>query len=100
MPRAPRFRCAYAEPPKPIAKPKKPKVVLTPEEKDAKKQAALERKITKEKKKKWEDSLTQWKGADPVRGTLLPDGTEVCCFPRIPINGGTNCYSYLVSFQE
>ncbi|GJE95525.1 hypothetical protein PsYK624_117100 [Phanerochaete sordida] len=75
MPRVPRGRCAFDEPaPKP--KPTRPRVVLTAEEKAAKKEEAAARKEQKEKRKQWEDSLQKWKGEDERRGTLLPDGTQ------------------------
>ncbi|KAH9933358.1 uncharacterized protein B0H18DRAFT_642841 [Fomitopsis serialis] len=76
MPRAPRMKCAFAEPDVPkIKKARAAAVKLTPEEKEEKKALAKARAAVKEKKKQWEETLKPW-GSRDGRGVPFMPGTK------------------------
>ncbi|TFY55187.1 hypothetical protein EVJ58_g8406 [Rhodofomes roseus] len=76
MPRAPRMKCAFAEPDVPkIKKARAAPVKSTPEEKEEKKALAKARAAVREKKKQWEATLKPWVSRES-RGVQFALGTK------------------------
>ncbi|KAJ3496826.1 hypothetical protein NLJ89_g10430 [Agrocybe chaxingu] len=72
MPRQPRMRCAYADPPPAKPRQAKPKKVLTEEEKAEAKVLKEARKKVRDAKNAWEASLVSWTSKGDFR---FPIGT-------------------------